>query len=224
MVLDVLDDDDELELSADVLRIHQAGGHLLTMINDVLDLAKVEAGKLELSIGPVRVDDVIEEVIGTVLPQAADGGVEVVAELSADLPLLYTDRIRLKQVLVNLLSNAVTFSAGGTVTVRGRCTEADTLRLEVHDTGIGIAPDVLPTLFDKFTQADPSSTRRHGGTGLGLAISRELARLLEGDLVATSTVGVGSCFVLTVAVSHPLRESTPASPPTPDERAAPATG
>ncbi|TWO70636.1 response regulator [Caenimonas sedimenti] len=172
--------------------IHQSGRHLLALINDILDLSKVEAGQLTVESMPAAAHDVVRGAVAELEPKAREKGIALLLDVDGKLPAqVATDPGRLRQVVLNLLSNAVKFTERGAVRVRLACTEGR-YTVEVADSGIGIAADKVDAMFDPFTQADASITRRFGGTGLGLAISRRLARALGGDLTATSTLGVGT--------------------------------
>lgn len=174
--------------------IGKSGALLLTLLNDVLDLTKIEARKFELEDGLVDVAELAEETQAAFEPLAQEKGVE----LSVIAPVDGTwrgDPSRVRQILYNLLSNAVKFTGQGGVRARLQPDPGGGLRIEVRDTGEGISEADQARLFDRFTQADPSTTRRFGGTGLGLAIARELARLMGGDLTVESALGRGSAFV-----------------------------
>ncbi len=205
----------DAEQSEFVETIRVSGETLLTIINDVLDFSKIEAGRIDLEREPFEVHRVVEEALDLVAPHAAEQGVGLAYDVMADVPAaVWGDVTRVRQVLINLLSNAVKFTPSGEVVVSVSVVP-DGLRFAVRDTGIGIAADALPTLFDAFTQADASTTRRYGGTGLGLAISTRLAALMGGGLSATSTPapapGHGSTFALTVA-AEPAEMPAPPSP------------
>jgi signal transduction histidine kinase len=187
----------------DVGKVLVAATHLRAMIDDVLDLARIEAGRLSLVLGEVALREVVDEAAAAVAPQLARQGNTLRLELPDDLPRLRVDRGRLLQVLLNLLSNAARFTERGTIVVSARADEQ--VRIAVRDTGVGIAPEHLPRLFQKFSQVDESPTRRHGGTGLGLAISQELAALHGGRIEVTSAVGVGSTFTVVL----PLPRAAP---------------
>ncbi len=179
-----------------------SGDALLGVINDVLDFSKIEAGKFELDEQDIDLRVVVEDTCEMVAPQAQAKGVELTVWIEESLPpRVRGDGGRLRQVITNLVSNAVKFTASGEVSVRVRAEtrgEASVLlHVEVQDTGIGIAPDALDRLFEPFTQADSSTTRRFGGTGLGLAISRHLVELMGGELSAESRAGHGSTFRFT---------------------------
>lgn len=177
-------------------RIRASGLHLLDLINDVLDLAKVEAGRMELEIERVDVGRLVDETVDQLQGQVAERDVELVARIPDGLEPIFTDRGKLRQVLINLVGNAVKFTAEGRITVEV-ATEGDTkvpARLAVRDTGIGIPEEKLEQIFDTFRQADTGTARRYGGTGLGLAISRTLCDLMGYELTAESEPGTGSTF------------------------------
>jgi len=184
-------------------RVRSAGRHLLGLINDVLDLSKIEAGKLDLSIEPVDLAALLEEVRGTVLALAEPRGNHVVFDYPEVLPPLHSDAMRLKQILLNLLGNACKFTQDGTVALRVECLDVGTRRViefAVTDSGIGIAPEQLPRLFQEFVQGT-GGARRVGGTGLGLAISQKLCRLLGGEIAVSSEIGRGSTFTVRLPVA-----------------------
>ena len=182
----------------DLRTINAAGKHLLTLINDLLDTAKAEAGTTELHIERFDADGLIADTLRAVAPLAEKNGNAIKNEPDGGpVGQMSTDLTRLRQVLFNLLSNACKFTHQGTVTLV--TSVADTpagreLLLEVRDTGIGMTPEQVAKLFRPFQQADSSTTRKYGGTGLGLSIVRKLCRLMGGEAEAQSTVGVGSVF------------------------------
>jgi signal transduction histidine kinase/CheY-like chemotaxis protein len=174
---------------------------LLTVVNDVLDLSKLQADRLELDPQPVDVRDVVESLLDVVTALAGSRGLDIVYRVESSVPaLVVTDAARLRQVLVNLLTNAVKFTEQGQVCVAVAAGDGRShpLRFEVSDTGIGIAPEVVGRLFESFGQADASVNRRYGGTGLGLAISARIVGLLGGEIEVASTPGVGSTFGFTI--------------------------
>jgi signal transduction histidine kinase len=179
-------------------RVNRAGTHLLDLINQVLDLSKIEAGKLELNPQTVQLAPLINEVIGTAGQLAEQNKNRLVIEAQENLGALTADSMRLKQILLNLLSNACKFTKEGEVALRVRKVEdgRDWVELAVADTGIGMTPEQQAKLFKDFTQADSLTARRYGGTGLGLAISRKLARMMGGDVTVTSEPGKGSVFTV----------------------------
>jgi signal transduction histidine kinase/HAMP domain-containing protein/CheY-like chemotaxis protein len=187
--------------------IHEAGSDLLQLINDILDLSKVEAGKMEVHPAPISLDTLLEYVDATFRPTAAQKKLAFEIEVAPDVPtLVYSDEQRLQQILRNLISNAVKFTAAGRVTLRVTMAprgvqfgpplrdEESVIAFAVTDTGIGIAEDKLDLIFGAFQQADGTTSRGYGGTGLGLSISRDIARLLGGEIRATSRPGRGSTF------------------------------
>ena len=188
-------------------RVATATAHLLQVIDDILDLSKIEAGRLALESTEFAVDGLLARAYGMVAERARVKGIEVVIDTAGLPPRLRGDPTRLSQALLNLLGNAIKFTDRGTVVVRGEPLEqgGDTLlvRFSVRDTGIGIGPEKLPALWIPFAQADGSTTRRFGGTGLGLAITRHLAHLMGGDVGVSSEPGVGSEFWFTARLGRP---------------------
>jgi signal transduction histidine kinase len=193
-----------------LVRMQGASRHLLALINDILDLAKIEAGKMPVH--PERFDlaELVRELSETVEPLVRAKGLAYRAEVAEALPELFTDRTKVKQIVLNLLSNAVKFTHVGHVGIAVRTRRGGAVEVEVRDTGIGIPPGELETIWDDFRQVDQSSTREYGGTGLGLSIVRKLALLLGGSVRARSRPGRGSVFT----VRLPARMRTaPAEPP-----------
>ncbi len=188
--------------------IHRSGDELLTLINDVLDMAKVEAGKQELFVERLRVADVFDYVRRMFAPQASQKGLAFEVVVAGDVPLdIRTDRTKLSQVIKNLISNALKFTAHGRVAVHvSRSALAggrDAVAIAVSDTGIGIAADKQAVIFEAFAQADGGTSRKYGGTGLGLTIAKQLAVRLGGDLGVTSEIGKGSVFTFAIPVGGP---------------------
>ncbi|MBI3325577.1 MAG: HAMP domain-containing histidine kinase [Nitrospinae bacterium] len=175
--------------------------HLLTLINDILDLSKIEAGRMEMHSVSFDLEPLVDVCLRTAEPLVKSDRVRLVKEVEAALPSLYTDQDRLKQILMNRLSNAVKFTTEGTVTVTAR-RGAGEIAIAVADTGIGIPEEALERIFEEFRQADSSTMQQYGGTGLGLSISRRLARLLGGDITVQSTFGAGSTFTITLPVHY----------------------
>jgi signal transduction histidine kinase/CheY-like chemotaxis protein/HAMP domain-containing protein len=228
--------------------VYEAGSDLLQLINDILDLSKVEAGKMDVQPTELSLSTLVEYVHATFRPMAADKGLTFDVEVSSDVPgLLYTDEQRLQQILRNLLSNAVKFTSSGGVLLRisrpegiaftgPLRSEPEVIAFSVCDSGIGIAEDQLRLIFDAFRQADGTTSRRYGGTGLGLSISRDIARVLGGEIRADSMPGHGSTFTLYMPIrgvpagvaalrsgssaGHPNGTAGPAVPP-PDTLAVP---
>jgi signal transduction histidine kinase len=179
-------------------RVNAAGTHLLSLINEVLDLSKIEAGKLELNPEPVDLARLIDEVIGTAGQLAEKNKNRLVVEAPENVGRLTADPMRLKQILLNLLSNACKFTKEGEVALRVRQVVDGHawIELAVADTGIGLTAEQQAKLFQDFTQADSLTARRYGGTGLGLALSRKLARMMGGDVTVASEPGKGSVFTV----------------------------
>jgi PAS domain S-box-containing protein len=178
-------------------KILSSAEHLLALINDILDLSKVEAGRMEVRPVNIQLEGLVDACLRTVEPMITSERLQLRKELEADLPPIFTDEDRLKQILMNLLSNAVKFTQEGSVTVTARC-QNGMVTVAVADTGIGIPEDKLELIFEEFRQVDSRIVRTYGGTGLGLSISRRLARLLGGDLTVRSTIGAGSTFTVTI--------------------------
>lgn len=178
---------------------HSSAGDLLVLLDDILDLSKIDAGRLELEQIDFAPWDAMDDVVAVFAAEALQKGLHVEIDVAPTVPgRVLGDPVRFRQILKNLLSNAVKFTEEGGVIATIRYDEPrEQLTVEVTDTGCGIAPDRLGEIFDAFTQADSSTTRRFGGTGLGLTIARRLARAMGGNLTVTSVVGEGSCFALT---------------------------
>ncbi len=192
-------DSEQREQAEIVLRSADA---LRSIVNDVLDYSKIEAGKLELEREEFDLRLALEDVLELLAPKVADKAVELVLRFRPGAPrFVIGDPGRIRQVIMNLAGNAVRFTDNGHVLVDVHRTRDGRMHFAVQDTGVGIAPHRLEHMFEKFTQADGSSTRRHGGTGLGLSISRSLARLMKGDVTASSELGVGSTFTLSIPLA-----------------------
>ncbi|MEZ4701730.1 MAG: histidine kinase N-terminal 7TM domain-containing protein [Rhodothermales bacterium] len=208
------------EQSSYVDTIQTSGNILLALIDDILDFSKIEAGKVTLEQRPVVVHTCVEDALGRIAESAARKGIELTCSIALDVPFaIVGDEVRIGQVLGNLLGNAIKFTKKGEISLQvariappagapDRCT----LRFSVSDTGIGIPPDRIETIFDAFTQADSSTTRRFGGTGLGLAISRQLSALMGGSIHAESVVGAGSTFHFTLKAGMSPMIAANASP------------
>jgi len=179
-------------------RVNAAGTHLLSLINEILDLSKIEAGKLELNPERINLARLIDEVVGTAGQLAEKNQNRLIVEAQESVGALTADSLRLKQILLNLLSNACKFTKEGEVALRVRkvANGRDWVELAVVDSGIGMTAEQQAKLFQDFTQADSLTARRYGGTGLGLALSRKLARMMGGDVTVTSEPGKGSVFTV----------------------------
>ncbi|MFO8012950.1 MAG: ATP-binding protein [Phycisphaerae bacterium] len=187
--------DEQREFADD---IHRAGHQLLQMINDILDFTKLESGAMDLALAPVDLAALVDETLRVARGLARRRGVEVMAEVSPRPLELTADAMKLKQVLYNLLSNAIKFTEGGGQVAVRAVLEKEVVRLQVTDTGSGIAPEDLPSLFEEFTQVDSSLTRKHEGTGLGLALTRRLVELHGGQIEVGSELGRGTTVTVTL--------------------------
>ena len=177
--------------------IQSSGGALLTIINDILDFSKIEAGRIELERAPFSLRRAIEDVATLISARAAERGVELSVRIAPDLPeQVEGDAGRIRQILTNLIGNAAKFTHEGAIAVSAERDDDGRIKIAVADTGIGIAPEKIDRIFEKFEQADNSTTRRYGGTGLGLAISKQLVELMGGDIAVASRVGAGTTFTV----------------------------
>jgi len=184
---------------ADLNKIEGAGRHLLGLINDILDLSKVEAGKMEVFIEEVDIPSLLEEVGAIIRPLVAKSGNTLELRVAPDVRSIRTDRTKVKQCLLNVLSNASKFTQNGKLTLAIERSDRATVQITISDTGIGMSPEQLGRLFQAFSQADASTTKKFGGTGLGLAITRHFCRLLGGDISVASRVGEGSTFKIVIS-------------------------
>jgi signal transduction histidine kinase/HAMP domain-containing protein len=199
MLLDGADDELSEDTVEDLSAIHNGGKHLLSLINDILDLAKIEANKLELDSEPVQFASVVQEVSQMTSVLFKDKSLALKVEVPADMPDLWADRIRLRQILNNLVSNAVKFTESGSVRiVAGYDNQSHEAIISIIDTGIGIPPEKLALIFERFTQVDSSSARRAGGTGLGLTITKHLIDMHGGRIWVESEDGKGSTFAFSI--------------------------
>lgn len=199
---------DEQERALD--KVNAASEHLLELINDILDLTKIEAGKMPVEVQEVRLEAVFDEIAKTIRPMMRDEGIEFRRELNGELPVLRTDRTKVRQVLLNLLENAVRHTPEGWVALRASRADGgpgdggpegeERVRLEVEDTGVGIAEEDLETIFEDFHQLESSRIRREGGAGLGLSISKKLVSLMGGTIQVESEVDRGTLFVIELPV------------------------
>jgi protein-histidine pros-kinase len=182
--------------------IHASGVHLLNLINNVLDLSKIEVGKVELRLEEFKLDDTVDQLTKTLLPIANKKEITITQLLSPEITTICLDRSKFKQILYNLLSNAIKFnSSGGSVSIESSKAGSNTFKLEVTDTGIGISEKDQKNLFVPFLQVDTSLTRRHEGSGLGLALTKEIVELHMGTIEVKSAVGKGTTFTVTLPIS-----------------------
>jgi signal transduction histidine kinase/CheY-like chemotaxis protein len=205
-------------------RVVRAGRHLLALINDILDLSKIEAGRMELQLEPFAIAPLVQDVATTIRPIATKSGNQVLVDCPADIGTMRADAMRVRQALLNLASNATKFTEQGVVRIaaeRRPRDGADWIHLAVSDTGIGMTAEQMGRLFEEFTQADSSTTRRYGGTGLGLAISRRFCRMMGGDIAVESAPGRGSTFTITLPAEVSVADASGA--PRPERAVRPAS-
>jgi len=184
--------------------------HLLGLINDVLDISKIEAGKMDVDLQPFEVSPVVRDVVNAVQPLARQRANRIRVRCPEEDPVAYADVAKFRQSLLNLVNNACKFTESGTISVDlSRTTQAgrDGLVVKVADTGIGISPDQVARLFQPFSQVDGSATRKYGGSGLGLAISRKFHQMMGGDITVESTPGRGSVFTAWVPAAPPAEKA-----------------
>jgi signal transduction histidine kinase len=180
-------------------RVLGAGRHLLALINDILDLSKIEAGRMELNLASFSLAPVIDGVVKTIEPLAAKNGNEVTVHCAGEIGMLHADQMRLRQALPNLMSNANKFTERGTITIDAHHRQengGDWITLAVTDTGIGMTPEQMGKLFQEFSQASSTTASKYGGTGLGLVISRRFCQMMGGDITVESEPGRGSTFTI----------------------------
>ncbi|MBN1991564.1 MAG: GAF domain-containing protein [Anaerolineae bacterium] len=205
---------------ADLTSIHNSGQHLLSLINNVLDVSKIEAGKMELNFEEVEVEPIIKGVMSTAKALVKDKPVELLQEVPDNLAPVWADPTRLRQIILNLVSNACKFTDEGEITLRA-FTDNEKLTVTVSDTGIGIPQEKLETVFEEFTQVDASTTRKVGGTGLGLPISRHFVEMHKGHIWVESTLGYGSTFSFSIPLSpteEQAEEKIPENPAAHDDQ------
>jgi signal transduction histidine kinase/CheY-like chemotaxis protein len=225
MVQEELEEVGQNQFIADLQKIHAAAKHQLSLINDILDLSKIEAGKVTVFVESFDVSKLVEEVATTIRPLVRKNANQLEIDCPAELGTMRSDQTKVRQILLNLLSNATKFTEHGVIRLEARPTSgekgAGAFKFTISDTGIGMSPEQLGRLFQAFTQAEASTTRRYGGTGLGLAISKKFCEVMGGDVSATSTLGKGSEFtvVLPAEVEEKSRAAKPVSVP-----GAPAAG
>ncbi len=194
------------EITSDLRKVTGAGKHLLSLINDVLDFSKIEAGRMELLLEPVDVATLMREVEGTAAPVVRKQGNSFVVDIGEGVGTFQADAGKVRQVLLNLLSNAGKFTANGTVTLSARRVARDSgdfIAMAVEDTGVGLTRAQFGRLFQAFAQADATTQRDHGGTGLGLALCRRFCLMMGGDIEVESKAGSGSTFTVMLPVAGP---------------------
>lgn len=205
MLLEVAEEEGDHETKGDLERIHGAGQQLLRLVNEVLDLSKIEANMLEIYAEPVEVGAFFGDVLAKFKPQAEQYRNRLALTLDPSLSRLLVDRSKLEQVLAQVLDNAIKYTENGEVDIivaRAPGSGRETMRIDIRDTGRGISKELLPQVFDQFSVASDTSGTKYGGTGLGLALSRKLCQLMQGDLGVVSEVGVGSTFTITLPTHY----------------------
>jgi signal transduction histidine kinase/DNA-binding response OmpR family regulator/HAMP domain-containing protein len=222
MMIEEASDSDEQTLVPDLQKVQSSGRHLLGLINDILDISKIEAGKMDLFFERFVVEDMLRDVISTISPLAEKNHNRFIVDAPDEIGMLNADLTKVRQVLLNLLSNACKFTEDGTITLRVQTVDGHepqptvyhplSIVFEVADSGIGMTSEQIANLFQPFTQADASTTRKYGGTGLGLAISRSFCQMMGGDITVQSALGQGSRFTVTLPLepSAPPAEALPA--------------
>ena len=216
MLMEDAEDDGNEAAVGDLKKIHSAGTHLLSLINDVLDLAKIESGKMDLYLETFEVPGMVDEVVSTIDTLVKKKGNRLQVEVGESIGEMRADVTKVRQALFNLLSNAAKFTHEGVIglVVQGEQEDGvDWIRMSVSDSGIGIPPEKIDHVFDEFSQADETTTRDYGGTGLGLPISRRFCQMMGGDITLESTVGKGSTFTirLPLEVTEAAEESEAAA-------------
>ena len=209
MLIEDAQDEGDAGATEDLGRILDAGQHLLKLVNEILDLSKIEAGKMQIDLQETALAELVNETAAEAVAAAVKNGNTILCKIDPNLGKPFCDAAKLRNVLAQLIDNAVKFTQDGTVELvaeRLPGDPADELVVHVIDTGIGIAPDQIPSLFEKFTVADDSSTSKYGGTGLGLALSQRLCKLMGGEIFVESAVGKGSRFTIRIPLLNGRRE------------------
>ncbi|MGJ3239123.1 MAG: GAF domain-containing protein [Anaerolineae bacterium] len=206
VLLDGVDGDLTEDAVEDVEAIHTSGKHLLSIINEILDLAKIDAGQMRLSRQEKDVVEILKHIVISSQVLVKDKPVEILLEEASPVDLTYIDPVRINQIMLNLVGNAIKFTEEGSVTVRYGMANQDYIKVEIIDTGMGMSPEQLALIFQRFRQVDGSSTRRAGGTGLGLTITKQLVEMHGGEIGVSSEVGVGSTFFFTLPLLELAKE------------------
>jgi len=196
----------------DLRKIVSAGHHLLTLINEILDLSKIEAGKLEVYASDIDLPHMFNELSTTIKPLVEQNNNKLIVDCSPQVRQIHSDNMKVRQILINLLGNACKFTRNGIITLQAEprlVNGVDYVVFTVSDSGIGISETVIDNLFEPFTQGDLSPTKNHGGTGLGLSICHRLSVLLGGDITVTSAEGEGTTFVVSIPVKYVARTKEP---------------
>lgn len=218
MLQEQAEDLDQKVFIPDLTKVQVAGKHLLELVNDVLDLSRIEAGRMDLYLETFNISELVNDVAAVIHPLLEENANTLKVDCPESVGSMWADKTKMWQALVNLMSNAGKFTKQGTITLfvdRETHAGVDWIRVNVTDTGIGMSPEQIDKLFQPFTQADSSTTRRYGGTGLGLAISLRLCKMMGGDIAVESTSGKGSTFTikLPAVVVEPQVELEPIGAP-----------
>ena len=201
LLIEECKNNDDRSIVADLQRINRSGQHLLLLINDILDISKIEAGKIELNIQEINIEDFLSDIELNIAPLAKEKSNILQISNQLDVDTIHSDEMKLKQILLNLLSNANKFTENGHINVDVKCVRqggSNYIEFVVYDTGIGIPADRLDKIFDAYSQAETNISHDHTGTGLGLAISRHFAQILGGGITAESRENEGSTFILRI--------------------------
>ena len=199
MLMEDAQDDGNEDAVSDLKKIHSAGTHLLSLINDVLDLAKIESGKMDIYLETFEIPAMVNDVVSTIDTLVKKNDNQLRVEVDESIGEMRADITKVRQALFNLLSNAAKFTHEGVITLLVRSEQengVDWVRMSVSDSGIGIPPEKIDQVFDEFSQADETTTRDYGGTGLGLPISRRFCQMMGGDITVESSIGAGSTFMI----------------------------
>jgi CheY-like chemotaxis protein len=210
MLAEDAEDDGHEEIIPDLEKINAAGKHLLALINDILDLSKIEAGRMDLFLETFDLHQMLDEAVATVMPLITKNDNRLATEFADNLGTIRVDLTKLRQALFNLLSNAAKFTESGIITLTAATEQrdgAEWMTLSVSDTGIGIKEENLETVFEEFSQADDSTTRDYGGTGLGLPISRRFCQMMGGDITVASKIGRGTTFTIELPTQVDAQEA-----------------
>ena len=198
MLMEEAEDDGLKTYSDDLTKIHSSGEHLLTLINDILDISKIEAGKMELYLEEFNLKKFISQVVSTAQPLVEKNRNELIVDLDDSIGTLRNDETKLRQVLLNLLSNAAKFTEEGVIKLKVSKATRNNIKFELSDTGIGMTPKQLKNVFEEFMQAETSTSKKYGGTGLGLPISKKITEMMDGKIEIKSKVGDGTTFIITI--------------------------
>lgn len=204
VLLEGLDGDLNERMEQDVRLIRNSGEHLRNLIGDILDMSKIEAGRMELRYEMVDVRDLVNDIVATAMPLAQEKGLELITDIEPDVDLVEADRTRMRQILWNITGNAIKFTEKGSVTISAQVDRRNLL-MGVRDTGIGIRPEDIPIVFEQFRQIDGSLNRRAGGTGLGMPITKNLVELHGGTIWVESVLGMGTTFWFTIPLTQDIR-------------------